>query len=113
MPKTFQGHLPPLTPGACDQRHHDIMTDINPPHRHRPAAASLTPRRALTRIRPLGEVHQYQLDERSMPVFFVAAKSIRQGKASGTSGSADARDARAAALGALLEHRNDVAPSGL
>ena len=75
------------------------------------------PRRALTRLRPLGEgaygeVHQYQLEEKSMPSYFVAAKSVKKGKASG---SADARDAllREAALGALLDHRNVVATVGV
>ena len=75
------------------------------------------PRSALTRIKLLGEgafgaVHQYQLDERSMPAYFVAAKSIRAGK---SSGSADARDAllREAALAALLDHRNVVATVGV
>ena len=75
------------------------------------------PRSALTRLKLLGEgafgaVHQYQLDERSMPAYFVAAKSIRAGK---SSGSADARDAllREAALGALLDHRNVVATIGV
>ena len=75
------------------------------------------PRRALTRLRLLGEgvfgeVHKYQLEEKLMPSFFVAAKSVRKGKASG---SADAREAllREAALGALLEHRNVLATVGV
>ena len=75
------------------------------------------PRRGLTRLRLLGEgafgeVHQCQLEEKSMPSFFVAAKSVKTGKAAG---SADARDEllREAALGALLEHRNIVATIGV
>ena len=76
------------------------------------------PRGALTRIKQLGEgafgeVHQYQLEERKMPSFFVAAKSIKAAKSSG--GGADARAAllREAALGALLEHRNVLATVGV
>ena len=75
------------------------------------------PRRALTRLRQLGEgtfgeVYQYQLEEKSMPSFFVAAKSIKPLK---FSGGADARDAllREAALGALLDHRNVLATVGV
>ena len=47
-----------------------------------------------------------------MPACSVAAKSVKQVRASG---SADARDAllREAALGALLEHRNVVASVGV
>ena len=37
-----------------------------------------------------GEVHQYQLKEKSMPSFFVAAKSIKRRS---SSGSAETRDA--------------------
>ena len=53
------------------------------------------PRSALTRIMQLGEgafgeVHQYQLKEKSMPSFFVAAKSIKRRS---SSGSAETRDA--------------------
>ena len=75
------------------------------------------PRSALTRLKLLGEgafgaVHQCQFDERSMPAYFVAAKSIRAGK---SSGNANARDAllREAALGALLDHRNVVSIVGV
>ena len=76
------------------------------------------PRGALTRITRLGEgafgeVHQYQLAERSMPAYFVAAKSV--GGKGRASGSADAREAllREAALSTLLDHRNVVATIGI
>ena len=75
-------------------------------------------RRALTRLRPLGEgvfgeVHQYQLDEpgsRGISVF-VAAKSIKAAAAGTAAARADLL--REAALGALLVHRNVVSTIGV